>query len=221
MLSISICFSSFLIYASAQCDSILDPDPVLFHEEAGDYAEKLANDLESQYQATVVPRNDTRNPFTKYTTRIARNSKKEDVLLPLVIRATITRDTVTRISRNGDIISAAAKENIEKMADGLERDSYDNGHIISFQNGETYVDQVYNFFPQNKKLNKGKYKIVENYINKWARFDGTVNMIVVLQYPANVVHVTRPEKVVLKATFYDQNGEISSDCKTIVFYNKF
>ncbi|KAJ2941282.1 hypothetical protein O0L34_g3480 [Tuta absoluta] len=202
-------------------DSILRPDPASFYEEAVGYAEQLATSFERRGAGNTVvsvPRT-RKNPFTKYTTKTVRNSVNEDVLLPLVVRATITIDTVTEVDRVGDQISAAAKSNVEKMADGLRRTRYHNGHIIGFQNGGSYTDEVYNFFPQNPTLNNGKYKIVENFINRWARFNGYVKMIVVLQYPANG-HVTRPETVVLKATFYNQDDTLHSDCNTIVFYNR-
>ncbi|KAJ2941280.1 hypothetical protein O0L34_g3478 [Tuta absoluta] len=188
---------------------------ITLYESYPRFAEDLAYPLEkSQQYASYSFSGDKGNPFKKITMNTITDNNGTNIILPLVVRATISSNTIRQEEK--DDIPGDAKINVDRMAAGYPLINYNYGHIVSFQNGGAIAKEVYNFFPLNPKISP-ELKKIEDAVNKWAISGGSVNMLVVFVYPENS---SRPEKIVMKLKLFDQDDLPHTNCKDTVFLNQ-
>jgi hypothetical protein len=151
-------------------------------------------------------------PFTFAATRNATNNRGETVYLPVIIQATMRQISSPVPPRTSSDITQEARNNVRNMYNG-DLTGIDVGHMISFQNGGT--SELFNFVGQTGTLNRGAWKIMENYINNQINFEnGTVEMTIVVVYSGTI-----PAEFAVKMKFFNGDGSLHSDCLDMIFKN--
>ncbi|KAL0838912.1 hypothetical protein ABMA28_016925 [Loxostege sticticalis] len=202
-----------------KCDDFLryDTDQPMYStssEVPDNFVTRIAEAIEAIGNNTltqVFTLNEVANPVKSYSM-----VKIKDLMVPAVIRAHITKDSVNLLKNDASTSLKVQKKLQQQMLNFTE--SYEAGTLIGFDLGGPNAE--YNIVPRSHSWKCGDWADMEEAVINWCRkTGGSVDLLIVVFYRDTKTPV--PKAFGASLVFRNTDHSLFVDCREKIYWNNF